>query len=137
MPHTDSTFLSSSTRRGPARPRRVLVVDDNAEAADTLAAALHYHGYDVRVRYDGHEGLIEAADYQPDVAIWDITMPRLDGFEAAKLLREQAAGRRILLVALTALSKEGTSRRALSSGFDVHLRKPIDFHQLIETVGVA
>jgi DNA-binding response OmpR family regulator len=115
----------------------VLVVDDNAEAADTLAAALHYHGYDVRACYDGHQGLSEAADYQPDVAIWDITMPRLNGFEAAKLLREQAAGRRILLVALTGLSKEESSRRALSSGFDVHLQKPIDFHQLIETVGVA
>jgi DNA-binding response OmpR family regulator len=136
MAHTD--FLAPpSTRRGPVRPRRVLVVDDNIEAADTLAAALHYHGYDVRVCYDGHEGLAAASEYEPDVAIWDITMPRLDGFAAAKLLREQANGRRILLVALTGLPEEESSRRALLSGFDVHLKKPIDFHQLIETVGVA
>lgn len=125
------------TPRGPTRPRRVLVVDDNPEAADTLASALRYLGYEVRVKYDGLDGLEEAETYLPDVAIWDVMMPRLDGHEAARRLREQTGGRRIMLVALTALRGDGTRQLSLAAGFDAHLLKPLDFNQLVETLGCA
>ena len=83
------------------RLRRVLVVDDNREAADTLGAMLTFLGYDVRVAYDSEAGLAEATWFEPDVAVWDISLPGVNGYEAARRLRAFRDGRRIMLVALT------------------------------------
>lgn len=134
---TDSVPVWPPRERGPLRPRRVLVVDDNRDAADTLAALLYFLGYEVRVAYDGQRGLAEVDDFTPDCAIWDISMPGMDGYTAARQMRELAHGRRIHLIALTALGTPADRAAALKSGFDVHMTKPPDIDALIGALGCA
>jgi CheY-like chemotaxis protein len=104
------TTAHASTRPS-MRLRRVLVVDDNREAADTLGAMLTFLGYDVRVAYDSEKGLDEAAWFEPDVAVWDISLPGVDGYVAAGRLRAFRDGQRIMLVALTGHGSAGRSQR--------------------------
>ncbi|RZL03438.1 MAG: response regulator [Rubrivivax sp.] len=125
---------SSSSARARLKARKVLIVDDNAEAADTLGAVLRFLGYDVLIGYDGHEALSIAEDFEPDVAILDINMPGLTGYEAARRLRTLPVGRKLSLVALTAVRD---SHEALSCGFDAHLGKPVDVNALLGTLGCA
>src|SRR5437868_2935212 len=89
---------SSAARTAPLRLRRVLVVDDNREAADTLGAMLSFLGYEVRVAYDSESGLDEAGWFEPDVAVWDISLPGVNGYEAARRLRAFREGRRSVSV---------------------------------------
>ncbi|HEX6707276.1 MAG TPA: response regulator [Albitalea sp.] len=119
-------------RRAGVRLRRVLVVDDNHDAADTLGAMLVFLGYDVRVVYDSESGLDEAAWFQPDVAVWDISLPGVNGYDAARRLRAMRDGQRIILIALTG---HGTPADALSAGFDRHMRKPVDVNVLLTEMG--
>lgn len=108
------------------RPVRVLVVDDNADAADALSELLALWGHDVRAAYGGEEALDAAAAFDPDVALVDIGMPGMDGYETARRWRELTNGqqRRARLVALTGYAQPHDVDRALASGFDEHLAKP-------------
>lgn len=126
---------SLAERRPSARLRRVLVVDDNREAADTLGALLVFMGYDTRVVYDSEMGLEEAAWFEPDVAVWDISLPGVDGYEAARRLRELADGQKILLIALTAHGTPEDIEAAMKAGFDRHVRKPVDINTLLSEIG--
>jgi len=128
---------SSTVRRAPARLRRVLVVDDNREAADTLGAMLTFLGYDVRVSYDSEAGLDEAAWFEPDVAVWDISLPGINGYEAARRMRAFREGQRVMLIALTAHGSPADRKAALAAGFDRHLKKPIDVNALLTEIGCA
>ena len=119
------------------RLRRVLVVDDNREAADTLGAMLTFLGYDVRVAYDSETGLEEAAWFEPDVAVWDISLPGVNGYEAARRLRAFRDGRRIMLVALTGHGSAADRSAALAAGFDLHMKKPVDVNALLTDIGCA
>lgn len=121
--------------RPSARLRRVLVVDDNRDAADTLGALLVFMGYEVRVVYDSEMGLDEAARFEPEVAIWDISLPGVDGYEAARRLRELADGQRILLIALTARGTPADVKAALTAGFDRHMTKPVEVNRLLAELG--
>jgi DNA-binding response OmpR family regulator len=121
--------------RPSARLRRVLVVDDNRDAADTLGALLVFMGYEVRVVYDSEMGLDEAARFEPEVAIWDISLPGVDGYEAARRLRELADGQRILLIALTARGTPADVKAALTAGFDRHMMKPVEVNRLLAELG--
>jgi DNA-binding response OmpR family regulator len=113
---------------------RVLVVDDNEDAANSLATLLEVMGYQVRTAYDGPEA-IEAADaFQPAVALLDIGLPRLSGYDIARHVREQR-GRGVLLVAITGWGQEDDRRRAREAGFDHHFTKPADFEVLLELIG--
>lgn len=123
-----------SNARARLKARKVLIVDDNAEAADTLGAMLRFLGYDVFIGYNGNEALAFAESFEPDVAILDINMPGLTGYEAARRLRTLPVGRKLNLVALTA---ERDSKPALSCGFDAHLGKPVDVTSLLNTLGCA
>src|SRR5262249_11393667 len=87
-------------------PRRILVGDDNVDAAETLAVLLRLEGHDVRVAHDGPEGLAAAAAHPPEIMILDLGMPGMDGFEVARRLREQPGGKDILLLALTGWAQE-------------------------------
>jgi len=131
------TLSSPEPRRAPARLKRVLIVDDNRDAADALGAALSFLGYDVHSVYDGKAGLVEARFFKPDVAVWDISMPGVDGYSAARELRQTLTGRSIMLVALTALSTPKDVQDAFDAGFDSHLKKPVDFGALLEEIGCA
>lgn len=107
-------------------PRRVLVVDDNHDAADTLAAILRLSGHDVQVAYDGAAALAAAAAAPPDVALLDIDMPGMNGYALAAQLRCLPGLDGALLVALTGLDQESDRRAAAQAGFDLHLTKPAD-----------
>jgi len=110
--------------RGPSR--RVLVVDDNDDAAESLAILLRLMSHHVRVAHDGLTALRMAADEPPEVVLLDIGMPGLNGFEVAQRLREQPWGRSLILIALTGWGQEGDRRRSRQAGFDFHMVKPVD-----------
>jgi PAS domain S-box-containing protein len=104
---------------------RVLVADDNRDAADSLQRVLELYGHDVRVAYDGVSALKIGDDFRPRVAVLDIAMPGTNGYEVARAMRRQQ-GRELTLVALTGWGQETDRKRALESGFDYHLVKPVD-----------
>jgi PAS domain S-box-containing protein len=106
-------------------PRRILVVDDNRDAADSLCMLLKARGHEVRVAYDGLEAVGAAVAFAPDVVLLDIGLPKLSGYEAAPRIRE-ARGEAVLLVAVTGWGQEEDRRRAREAGFDHHLTKPVD-----------
>jgi CheY-like chemotaxis protein len=111
---------------GGAEARRVLIVDDNRAAAETLRLVLTMAGHEVRVAYDGEEGLAAAAGFRPEVVLMDLGMPRMDGYEAAQRLREQPGGREILLIALSGWGQLHDKARTSKAGFDHHLVKPAE-----------
>jgi CheY-like chemotaxis protein len=106
-------------------PRRILVAEDDSDAAEMLRIMLAYTGHDVRVAVDGIEAVSMADDFHPHVVLLDIGMPRMDGYEAARLIR-QAHGGNVVLVALTGWGQDEDKSRALDAGFDHHLTKPAD-----------
>jgi PAS domain S-box-containing protein len=108
-----------------AQSRRILVVDDNGDAADSLCMLLKSRGHDVHVAYDGLEAVGAAVTFDPDVVLLDIGLPKLSGYEAARRIRE-ARGDGILLVAITGWGQEEDRRRSRDAGFDHHLTKPVD-----------
>ncbi len=109
---------------------RVLVVDDNVDAADSLGLLLDSLGAEVRVAHDGAAGLELVASWQPSVALLDIGMPGMNGYEVARAIRGRSAARAITLVALTGWGQEDDRRRAAEAGFDHHLVKPADIDGL-------
>lgn len=118
----------------PAR-HRILVVDDNKDAADSLAMLLALQGSEVRTAYDGLEAVEAAAAFEPDVILSDIGMPRMDGYEAAQQIRQQCRGRKVVLVAMTGWGQEEDRRRSIEAGFDLHLVKPVDLAELERLLG--
>jgi CheY-like chemotaxis protein len=112
------------------RRSRVLVADDNIDAADTLATMLTISGSEVKTAYNGMQALEAAAQWNPDLVILDIGMPVLDGHATARRMREQPWGRDMVLVALTGWGQEKDRAQAADSGFDFHFTKPISFQQL-------
>jgi signal transduction histidine kinase/ActR/RegA family two-component response regulator len=116
----------SQTVPAPVLTRRVLVADDHTDAAESLASWLRMSGHEVVVANDGVEALASVASFRPDVALLDIGMPGLNGYDVARRLRQEPEGRAVWLVALTGWGQEGDKGRAYEAGFDVHLTKPID-----------
>ncbi len=104
---------------------RVLVAEDIPDAAEMMRLMLEYMGHDVRVASDGAEAVAIAQEFDPQVALLDIGMPRMDGYEAARRIRT-ARGNRVLLVALTGWGQEEDQRRAYAAGFDRHVTKPAE-----------
>jgi PAS domain S-box-containing protein len=124
---------SAQKQTSPANPNeltfvkhKILVTDDNHDAADSLAMLLSLQGHEVKMAYDGTEALQISIDFQPDTVLLDLGMPRLTGFEVAKRMREQPWGQQIRLIAVTGWGQEADKQRALAAGFDDHLTKPID-----------
>ncbi|HET9314888.1 MAG TPA: ATP-binding protein, partial [Vicinamibacteria bacterium] len=109
--------------------RRILVADDNARAADSLALLLRLDGHEVETAYQGLEAVTAAARFQPRVALLDIGMPDLNGYDAARRIRERA-GESVYLVAITGLGTPEDRERARDAGFDAHLVKPVDLDVL-------
>ncbi|HUE09796.1 MAG TPA: ATP-binding protein, partial [Steroidobacteraceae bacterium] len=106
--------------------RRILVADDNQDAADSLAMILEMGGHHVRVAHDGRAALSIAQTFHPDTALLDIGMPQLNGYEVARALRQEPWGTGITLIALTGWGQESDRQKAIDAGFDRHLTKPID-----------
>jgi DNA-binding response OmpR family regulator len=116
--------------------RRVLVVDDNADAADSLAMLLQVRGDEVRVAYDGEEALFAEQQFKPDVLLLDIGMPKLSGYDVARRVRD-ARGPGVLLVAITGWGQEEDRQRARDAGFDHHFTKPVDYAALLAVIDQA
>ena len=111
---------------------RVLVVDDNKDAAEMLGLLLEASGHDVRIAHDGRTALTAIVDYRPAAVLLDIGLPGLDGFEVAKLIRQQPALEKIVLIALTGYGREADRQRSRDAGFDHHLLKPAAFGKVQE-----
>jgi CheY-like chemotaxis protein len=103
-----------------------VVIDDNVDAADTLAALVVALGGEATAAYSGRDGLRSIADFQPDVVLLDIGMPDMDGYETCRRLRADPAGRAVFVVAVTGFGQDQDRQRALADGFDAHLTKPAD-----------
>jgi PAS domain S-box-containing protein len=109
----------------PVGSVKVLVADDNRDAADSLQRILSLYGYEVEVAYDGTAAIRLDGAFRPEVAVLDIGMPGANGFEVARSIR-QSRGGGVTLIALTGWGQEGDRRRAMEAGFDYHLTKPVD-----------
>jgi PAS domain S-box-containing protein len=112
--------------------RRVLVVDDNVDSAESLAVLLRLYGHDVRLAHDGEAALEEARSFRPDVMFLDIDLPKMDGYEVARRLRLEPTMGGLTLVAMTGYGQEEERRRTREAGFHSHLVKPVDFDMLQE-----
>ena len=115
-----------------SRCRRILVADDFPQSAAILARLLRQDGNEVQVAQDGIEAIETAANFRPDVAVLDIAMPKLDGFDVARMIREQPWGKHVYLIALTGWGQQLDRQRSKAAGFDAHLTKPAKYETLAE-----
>jgi CheY-like chemotaxis protein len=106
--------------------RKLLIIDDNIDAASSLAMLLRLKGHETRVAHDGPTAVAAAASYQPEVILLDIGMPGMDGYEVARRVRAGPNGESVLLIALTGWGQEEDRRRTAEAGFDHHIVKPPD-----------
>jgi len=106
--------------------RRVLVVDDNHDSADMMAALLNAWGHDVRTEYDGHSAIAAASQFRPEVVLLDIGLPGMNGYDVAMQLRNSAQLQSPVLVAVTGYGQDDDRQRVHEAGFDHHLIKPVD-----------
>ncbi|MEP7244358.1 MAG: response regulator [Gammaproteobacteria bacterium] len=111
--------------------RRVLIADDNRDAAESLAMLLQMEGHEVSVAQDGPEAVILFAQVQPEYAILDIGMPGLNGYEVARRMRRDARGRTLHLIAVTGWGQQADKELAFAAGFDHHFTKPLEPDKLI------
>ncbi len=123
---------ASSTRRAGSGPVRVLVVEDNEDAAESFRLLLELHGHQVRVARDGLEGLRAFEEFSPEVAFLDLGLPGIDGFGVAERIRA-IAGKHPVLVAISGYGRDEDKQRAFAAGFDLHMTKPVD-HDRIEAL---
>jgi CheY-like chemotaxis protein/two-component sensor histidine kinase len=117
--------------------RRVLVVDDQVDTAQSLAELLEIWGHEVRVGYDGSAAVELAKHFHPDVVLLDIGLPLMNGYEVARQLRQEQSGREMTIVAMTGYGQDEDRRRALEAGFDLHMTKPVDLDALRDVVNSA
>jgi CheY-like chemotaxis protein len=130
----DSAGLAGSRDPGaePAPlPRKVLVVDDNVDAASTLEALLALHGIEVTVAHDGAAAVARVADENPDVVVMDIGMPVMNGYDAARRIRGSGLRPQPVLIALTGWGQYADKERASEAGFDHHFVKPLQVDELL------
>ena len=115
-----------TNRPAAVKSRRILVVDDNHDAATSLAMQLDLSGYETHTAFDGLEAVAAATTFGPDLILLDIGLPSLNGYDACRLIRQQSGGRSILIVALTGWDREEDREKARDAGFDDHLVKPVE-----------
>jgi two-component system CheB/CheR fusion protein len=119
------------------RARRILVIEDNLDAAESLRLALELEGHEVFVAHDGPQGIERARQLGPEVVLCDIGLPDMDGYAVAKALRRETGLRDTFLVALTGYALPEDQRRAAEAGFDAHLTKPATVEGVQDVIGRA
>lgn len=122
---------------GTGGGRRILVVDDHVASVSSLSLVLSLLGYDVRCAFDGLEALRCAAEFRPEIAVLDLSLPLLDGYAVATRMRGMEATRDTLLVAMTGWGSDAVSERVRASGFDLHLVKPVSVDRLTDAIQLA
>ena len=115
--------------------KRVLIVEDNADAADMLAISLRAAGHSVEVAYSGPSGIAVSRTQKPHVVLLDIAMPKMDGLKVVRQLRGQPETQDSLIVAVTGFGREDDRERTKEAGFDHHLVKPVSPNQILELLG--
>jgi CheY-like chemotaxis protein/two-component sensor histidine kinase len=129
--HEDSErALEEGSLQRTIQSRRVLVVDDNEDAATGLAMLLQAVGNEATVAQDGQEALEKASAYEPDVVLLDIGLPGMNGYDVCRTLRDKHSGRRPLVIALTGWGQDEDRRKSAAAGFDGHLVKPVSLEAL-------
>jgi CheY-like chemotaxis protein len=112
--------------------RRILIVDDNQDSADSLAMLLEITGNETYMAHDGIEAVEAIETHRPEVVLLDIGLPRLDGHEVCRRVREQPWGKEIVMIALTGWGQADDRRKSEEAGFNGHLVKPVDYDSLLE-----
>lgn len=130
-PATTSAVTTAKSIHGPIRSERsaafrILIVDDNRDAADSMAMLLNRLGNQVCTAYDGAEALLAFPAFQPDVVLLDLGMPGMSGYEVARKIRAMPGGKRVLMIALTGFSSRADRRLSRDAGIDHHSVKPVD-----------
>jgi PAS domain S-box-containing protein len=133
----EAAASARSPAQGPTRMRRVLVVDDNHDAADSLGMLLEFLGADVAVAHDGPQALEMLGSFRPEVVLLDLGMPGMSGLEVARRMREDPELKGVTLVALTGWGQREDRRRTHEAGFDYHLVKPADVGTLQSILAVS
>ena len=130
LPITSATSRPQVAGDGEEQPakssHRILVVDDNRDGADSLTLTLQIMGNEVRTAYDGQEGMDTASEFRPGVLLLDIGLPKLNGYEVCRRIREQSWGKDVMLIAITGWGQDDDRRRSKEAGFDHHMVKPVD-----------
>jgi CheY-like chemotaxis protein len=121
----------------PSVSLRVLVVDDNQDAAESLGMMLSLVGSEVRIAHDGHEAIEAAGDFRPDAVLLDIGLPGLDGYHVAEAIRGRPWGKSMVLVAVTGWGQEKDKNASHAAGFDHHLVKPVDPDALLRLLATV
>ena len=129
------TLKPAPARRAPDGAQRILVVDDNPDAAEMLSEMLGTDRYLVRLAHDGPTALAVASEFQPDIAILDIGLPVMDGFELASRFAQHPQLRRTRLIAVTGYGQPQDQARSAAAGFAAHFVKPVDIDELLATIG--
>jgi CheY-like chemotaxis protein len=111
-------------------PLRILIVDDNRDSADSLSMVLKIMGNDTRTAYDGEEAVAAAAEFRPRVILLDIGLPKLNGYETCRRIREQKDGMSMVIIAQTGWGQAEDRQRTRDAGFDYHMVKPVDLNEL-------
>jgi len=124
-------------RQRGAIARRLVIVDDNQDAAELLADALTARGHEVHVAHDGTSGLARVIQVAPEVALLDLGLPGMDGYELARQIRQQPGLERIWLVALTGYGDAAARQRSAAAGFDEHLVKPATLERIGQALARA
>lgn len=110
--------------------RRILIVDENPDGAESLAVLLELSGHATQTAHDGPEAIAAAERFRPDVMLLDIGLPKVNGYEVCRRIRAEPWEKDVLVVAVTGLGQDAEQRRSQEAGFDGHLVKPVDFHEL-------
>ena len=124
-----------SSAAAPAPTRRVLIVDDNEDGAESLALLLELSGHETRRAHDGVEALEIAEQYRPDAVLLDIGLPRLNGYDVCRRIRNEEWGRDLAVVAMTGWGQEEDRIRSRQAGFTTHMVKPVDHEALLTFIG--
>lgn len=137
LPAPGEVQAAEQAQDPPSRRWRVLIVDDNRAAAEMLGMVLESRGHETRVCFDGRQGVSLAAEFRPEVVLMDLGLPIVNGYEAAREIRQRPWGAKMILVALSGWGKDDDKRRSKEAGFDSHLVKPaevIELELLLETL---
>jgi PAS domain S-box-containing protein len=126
--------VSSSGAAVPSVARRVLIADDNRDGAESLGILLRMEGHEVVIVHDGRAAAQAFATFQPEVALLDIGMPELNGYEVARSVRQGSLGRAVTLIAITGWGKDSDKTRALAAGFNHHFTKPVEPEELLKVL---
>lgn len=131
----EETLTLRPSESPPKSRRRILVIEDNVDAADTLCEALEYCDHEVQVAYDGLAGFDKARKFLPDIVLCDIGLPGMDGYAVVRALRADKASRGLFIVALSGYTQPKDLQRAIQAGFDGHLAKPPSLEVIEEMLG--